>query len=180
VNGFGQTLPIRYDISQIVVKCRGLLTLLKIQEWLVAPYKRPEADARDNTRFNNHVSMVRIRSEHAIGFLKGRFASLKHLRVNIKNEGAHIFATYWIATCIGLHNFAMSCEDNENPDRNTTEAGWQDPFIDEGLSSGPSDMEYELSRSNTRSSRATRRLHKAKAKREKLKEQLFRALDHEW
>ncbi|KAJ6575882.1 hypothetical protein B0H10DRAFT_943406 [Mycena sp. CBHHK59/15] len=27
--------------------------------------------------------MLRIRSEHAIGFLKGRFHSLKHLRVNI-------------------------------------------------------------------------------------------------
>jgi hypothetical protein len=131
----------------------------------------------ENIRFNNHVSMVRIRSEHAIGFLKGRFASLKHLRINIVDEAAHIFATYWIAACIGLHCFAMMCEDDENPDHDNMESGWRDPFIDEGLSAGPSDAENERFRPQTRYSRATQRLHKAKAKREKIKQQLFRALD---
>jgi hypothetical protein len=54
--------------------------------------------------------MVRIRSEHAIGFLKGRFQSLKNLRVSIKDEKTHKFATYWIAACIGVHAFAMQRE----------------------------------------------------------------------
>ena len=55
----------------------------------MAPYKKPERDLPDNEFYNNHVSMVRIRSEHAIGFLKGRFASLKHLRIHIKNKTSH-------------------------------------------------------------------------------------------
>jgi len=87
--------------------------------------------------------MVCIHSEHAIGFLKGRFASLKHLRINIVNEATHIFATYGISACISLHCFAMMCEDNKNPDHDNADAGSHDPFIDEGLSSGPSDTENE-------------------------------------
>jgi hypothetical protein len=107
---------------------------VKINTWLTAPYKKPERDLPDNTVFNNHLSMVHIQSEHAIGFLKGRFHSLKRLRINIQNEKSHKLATYWIATCIGLHSFAM-CEDEEDPDRDTTNIGTCDPFIDEGLSS---------------------------------------------
>ena len=154
-------------------------TLVKIQVWLVAPYKKPEADGPENTRFNNHVSMVHIQSEHAIGFLKGQFASLKHLRISIVDEAAHIFVTYWIAVCIGLHSFAMMCEDNENPDHDldNVESGWQDPFIDKGLSSGPSFVENEHFRPNTQYSQATQRLCKAKANCEKIKQLLFRALD---
>ncbi|KJA12826.1 hypothetical protein HYPSUDRAFT_96761, partial [Hypholoma sublateritium FD-334 SS-4] len=81
-----------------------------IDTWVVAPYKKPESDLPDNAVYNNHVSMVRIRSEHTIGFLKGRFQSLKGLRINIKDEASHKFATYWVVACIGLHNFAMMCE----------------------------------------------------------------------
>jgi hypothetical protein len=84
--------------------------------------------------------MLRIRSEHAIGFLKGRFPSLKNLRINITDEPSHIFATYWIAACIGLHSFAMQCEEDENPDRDsTTDPEMRDPFIDEGLSDDEGD-----------------------------------------
>jgi hypothetical protein len=101
----------------------------------MAPYKKPEHDLPDNTAFNNHLSMVCIRSENAIGFLKGRFHSLKRLCINIRNEKSHKLATYWIAACIGLHSFAMQCEDEEDPDRDTTNIGTHDPFIDEGLSS---------------------------------------------
>ncbi|KZT63661.1 hypothetical protein DAEQUDRAFT_634792, partial [Daedalea quercina L-15889] len=74
-----------------------------IDIWVVAPYKRPDRDLPENERFNNHVSIIRVRSEHAIGFLKGRFQSLKHLRINIHNEKTHKFTTYWIKACIGLH-----------------------------------------------------------------------------
>jgi hypothetical protein len=48
----------------------------QIDNWVVAPYKKPERDYPDNEAFNKQVSMLRIRSEHAIGFLKGRFQSL--------------------------------------------------------------------------------------------------------
>jgi len=112
--------------------------------------------------------MVRIRSEHAIGFLKGRFYSLKHLRVNIRNEKSHKFATYWIASCIALHAFAMQCEDDENLD-----CELRDPFIDEGLSSS-SESDNAGSRAHPRSGRSGR-LQAGKAHRERLKRRLFRA-----
>ncbi|KDQ48957.1 hypothetical protein JAAARDRAFT_102690, partial [Jaapia argillacea MUCL 33604] len=76
-----------------------------ISTWIVAPYKKPERDIPENEEFNRHLSMVRIRSEHVIGYLKGRFHSLKSLRVNIKDEASHKFATYWVVACIALHNF---------------------------------------------------------------------------
>jgi hypothetical protein len=36
--------------------------------------------------------MLCIRSEHAIGFLKGRFQSLKNLRLHIKDQVSHVIA----------------------------------------------------------------------------------------
>ncbi|KAI5825490.1 hypothetical protein K523DRAFT_222903, partial [Schizophyllum commune Tattone D] len=85
----------------------------QLQTWLVAPYKLPERNLPDNETFNTHLSFVRIRSEHAIGFLKGRFQSLKNLRVNIIDEATHKFALYWIVCCINVHAFAMECEAEE-------------------------------------------------------------------
>lgn len=71
---------------------------------------RPEKDTPDNTKFNYHVSKVRIRSEHCMGFIKGRWSSLRGLRVQI-NEPLHIqFASLWITSCIVLHTFAMRYE----------------------------------------------------------------------
>jgi hypothetical protein len=114
--------------------------------------------------------MVRIRSEHAIGFLKGRFHSLKHLRLRISDERSHKFATYWVAACIGIHAFAMQCEDEE---REGDDSDFEDPFIAEGLSSSSSDS--EIAPQPPRGNASQRRLHAAKAKREKLKRALFRA-----
>ena len=81
--------------------------------------------------------MVCICLEHAIGFLKGCWHSLKHLRIQIMDERSHKFATYWIAACVGLHAFAMQCEEDEHTDGDGSE--YEDPFIAEGLSSSSSD-----------------------------------------
>src|ERR1700761_7411388 len=78
-NGFGRTQHIRHVCNHLF---HAILTPHQLGDWVTAPYKRPEALEPEKEEFNNHVSMLRIRSEHAIGFLKGRFHSLKHLRVN--------------------------------------------------------------------------------------------------
>ncbi|KAI5895907.1 uncharacterized protein SCHCODRAFT_01092035 [Schizophyllum commune H4-8] len=75
-----------------------------ISEWAVAPYKAPERDDPENAAFNNQVSILRIRSEHAISYLKGRFQSLKNLRVDIRDARTHKLATYWIVSCIGIQS----------------------------------------------------------------------------
>lgn len=145
---------------------------MQLETWLVAPYKKPERDLPENEEFNNHVSMVRIRSEHAIGFLKGRFHSLKHLRVRIKDEKSHKFATYWVAACIGIHAFAMQCEDDERAEGD--EEMREDPFIAEGLSSSSESDDNGGQRLLQRPANQPR-LQAEKAQREKLKRALFRA-----
>lgn len=117
--------------------------------------------------------MVRIRSEHAIGFLKGRFQSLKSLRVNIKNEKTHKFATYWVAACIGVHAYAMQCEDEERGTGSDDEAAMADPFILEGLSSSSDSSANEAPQIRGRGNQT--RLQTGKAKRESLKQALFKA-----
>jgi hypothetical protein len=72
---------------------------------------RPEKDTQENTTFNYYVSNIRIRSEHCIGFLKGRFQSLRDLRIRINTEKNMKFAALWVTACIAVHSFAMDHED---------------------------------------------------------------------
>lgn len=80
---------------------------------------RPEKFEKDNTDHNYHVSCIRIRSEHCMGYLKGRWSSLRGLRLRIDDPDSHKFATLWIASCIHLHNFAIGHEGKENPEADT-------------------------------------------------------------
>jgi hypothetical protein len=64
----------------------------------------------------------------------------------------------------------MQCEDEEQED---VDSDFEDPFIAEGLSPSSSDSEPTLQ--SHRGNTSQRRLHAAKAKREKLKRALFRA-----
>ena len=79
-------------------------------------YFRPERFEPDNTTHNYHVSCIQIRSEHCMGYLKGRWSSLRGLRLRIDDEDNHMFATLWIASCIHLHNFAIGHERKDNPE----------------------------------------------------------------
>ncbi|KAF8549256.1 hypothetical protein OG21DRAFT_1556475 [Imleria badia] len=46
-------------------------TAYPLHGWCQAPYKVPEKDSEENTTYNYHVFKLRIRSEYAIGYLKG-------------------------------------------------------------------------------------------------------------
>jgi len=126
--------------------------------------------------FNKHVSKLRIRSEHAIGYLKGRFQSLKGLRVLIDSSDAHIIATYWVAACIGIHSFALRHEiqirREQDPDYDEN-SPYGDPFIYEGLSDDDDTQEGTGAGGST--SRISARLRRGKAHREQMKRWLFRA-----
>jgi hypothetical protein len=144
----------------------------------VAPYKAPERNQEENEVFNKHVSKLRIRSEHAIGYLKGRFQSLKGLRVTINTSDAHIIAMYWVAACIGIHSFALKHEIQKNreqdPDFDENNP-YRDPFIYEGLSDSEDDGQENAVGASTSNSRISVRLRRGKAHREKLKRLLFQA-----
>lgn len=109
MSGFGQ---IQHTL------CRtGVKHLTKSGSYLSPIYEqslivdRPEKDLRENTVYNYHVSAVRIRSEHCMGFLKGQWLSLRNLRLRINNKEQLKVATLWVITCIHLHCFAMEHEE---------------------------------------------------------------------
>ncbi|KAJ3502372.1 hypothetical protein NLJ89_g8916 [Agrocybe chaxingu] len=83
-----------------------------LQKWCQAPYKKPEKLTWDNTTHNYHVSAVRVCSEHCVGYLKGRWSSLRGLRVAINNSAGLQYATLWIIACIHLHAGRSTSESN--------------------------------------------------------------------
>lgn len=56
-----------------------------LQKWLMIPYTSPATFLEPNRTFNFHPSRICIRSEHTIGYLKGRFQCLKELRFQVLN-----------------------------------------------------------------------------------------------
>ncbi|KAF8240937.1 hypothetical protein L208DRAFT_1035953, partial [Tricholoma matsutake] len=81
-----------------------------IEAWCVTPYKKPAANIPENKTFNYWVSHVHIQSEHAVGFLKGCFQSLKGLHQQIKNPQDHHHALAWVCACIVIHTIIQEIE----------------------------------------------------------------------
>lgn len=73
-------------------------------------HKRPAADIRENRIFDKAVAHLRVRSEHCMGALKGRFQCLRGLRVNINSPQDHIQAGRWMTVCVILHNLVIDVE----------------------------------------------------------------------
>ena len=98
------------------------------ETWSVSPFKKPNKCelSPDQKTFNYHLSKVclfpcsvislmylfkiRIRVEHAIRLLKGRFQSLFELRIQIYTHEKHLWAIMWIRCCIILHNLILKIE----------------------------------------------------------------------
>lgn len=145
---------------------------------------RPEKDTRENTKFNYYVSKIRIRSEHCVGFLKGRFSSLRGLRRRIDHiRGLHM-AIFWVTACIVLHGFAMKHE--ASPDMTA------DDFFQDGLQileeehseharrdwTGDAHMNEGVGEQHSIQANHDIQLLEGRLKREELKKALFRYLDN--
>jgi hypothetical protein len=155
-----------------------------LQEWVIAPYKsyverifsilaaiayspsRPEKYTRQNMLFNERVSAIRVRSEHAIGYLKGRCASLKSLRISIRKKEHIRYMVGWIVAAICVHNFSL---DHENMEDYTT-----DRFFWEGCQDELTvDQEEEMGGLVESVHGRRDNLTQGKARREELKTVLF-------
>ena len=90
--------------------------------WLIAivPFKKPAALEPDNTLYCYIDSRKRVEVEHAIGELKGRFQSLRGMRVNLVTQGNYRALLDWVDACCVLHNWLL-----ERNDR------WEDPVEEE-------------------------------------------------
>ena len=91
-------------------------------------FKRPAALEPNEAKFNKSVSNIRVRSEHCMGALKGRFQCLRGLRVDIKTPADHLEACQWMTVAMILHNL---CIDVEGP---TVHA--REQFADEDVGIG--------------------------------------------
>ncbi|KAF9502760.1 hypothetical protein BS47DRAFT_1284980, partial [Hydnum rufescens UP504] len=81
-----------------------------LQPWCVVPFKKPLNQRPENKTFNYYLSRVRVKSEHTMGYLMGRFGSLQSLRQQISCPRDHKLAVNWIMVCLILHNLIISIE----------------------------------------------------------------------
>lgn len=54
---------------------------------------------------------MHIRSEHAVGYLKGWFQSLHGLCQQINSEWDYVLALSWVCTCLIIHSLAACIKD---------------------------------------------------------------------
>ncbi len=73
-------------------------------------HKKPASFQRNNSIFDSAVAHLRIRSEHCMGALKGRWQCLRGLRVLINSNRQHLHACRWITVAIILHNIVIDTE----------------------------------------------------------------------
>lgn len=79
---------------------------------LVSPYKSPFTNEKENRRFNQKLSQIRIDIEHAFGVLKGQWGSLTGLRLLLCLKKSYKFAVMWITACCILHNLLLDLKDD--------------------------------------------------------------------
>jgi DDE superfamily endonuclease len=101
-----------------------------LDSWCITPYKKPHAALDENRTFNYYLSrvyislapsgtllinfkQVRVKSEHAMGYLKGRFSSLRGLRQRIDGTTDHKRALAWVKSCIVIHTLISFVEQGD-------------------------------------------------------------------
>jgi len=81
-------------------------------KWFICtPYKHPAAAIPENQLFNELFSSARCVIEHVNGVLKGRFCSLKGVRIQVKKVCDFEKVNKWIAVCCILHNILNQLND---------------------------------------------------------------------
>ena len=75
----------------------------------LTPYRMPEGD---QNQFNNKLSSARIIVEHVMGLLKGRWCSLRGLRILIHTKEDTGKVNRWIVVCLILHNMVTGFNDD--------------------------------------------------------------------
>jgi hypothetical protein len=116
-----------------------------------------------------------VKSEHCVGFIKGRFCSLRGLRVQINQVHQLSIATFWITACIAVHTYAMSHEAGTDIT--------SDDFFREGLRIVEEEritrMDGEAAPAEIPEVTREVALLEGKVKREELKHALLARLDYE-
>lgn len=78
---------------------------------IITPFKKPASLRPDNKAFNKTLSSVRVKVEHCIGILKGRFQSLKGMRQRIAGKKSSREVVLWVKACAILHNMILELDE---------------------------------------------------------------------
>ena len=81
---------------------------------MVPAFKKPRNEVnlvRNKELFNTQLSKLRIKSEHCLGLIKGRFQCLKGLNTYITGESDVKFIVDLFGACAVLHNLLLSYND---------------------------------------------------------------------
>jgi len=81
----------------------------------VASFKKQHGEemTEEHAKFNKLLSKVRMRSEHTIGILKGRFPWLRSIRMKITEEKSLLRRILrLVEATIILHNMLLTCNEN--------------------------------------------------------------------
>jgi hypothetical protein len=101
---------------------------------MIPVHKKPAALEPNRAKFDGAVAHLRVRSEHCMGALKGRWQCLRGLQVSINSKRDHILACRWITVAIILHNIVISQEGNR----------WSDYYISQYDMAEEPDLPDEL------------------------------------
>ena len=104
-------------------------------------HKKPASDDPANALFDKIVAHLRVRSEHCMGALKGRFQCLRGLRVSIDSKQDHHDACRWITIAIILHNLIIDVEGSKSAGHFGQEHGHAEEYVDRGQQDAPLDGE---------------------------------------
>ena len=99
--------------------------------FMLTPYRQPAASIPHNHLYNVLLSSPRQAIEHVNGLLKGRFQSLKGIRIQIKKKEDFKQFVDWIVACLVLHNMFLrykdSWEEEDNEEEEIAGAAAEDP-----------------------------------------------------
>jgi len=84
---------------------------------LITPYRSNSRQLEPNEllNFNKIHSQYHVRIENCFGILKGKFCSLKELRIRLSNSSAQASLCDWVMVCCITHNILLT--DHDIPDQ---------------------------------------------------------------
>eukprot|EP00170_Pyropia_yezoensis_P006941 contig_28336_g6963 len=97
-----------FTAGQYLLGDKGMLYSRNV----VGPFKEPECNCPRHRNYNYQAAQLLVKSEHAIGILKGRWTSLKELRLALASDRQFSFCMSWIMACVVLQNVCIKVGDN--------------------------------------------------------------------
>ena len=77
----------------------------------IPAYKGRALEDLDIKKFNTYLAKSRVRNEHAIGILKGRWSSLREMWNQLQSPKELNYFIDWVIVCVLLHNMLAKIDD---------------------------------------------------------------------